>query len=58
MNVAGKVGLALSAITCVDSLRICLCSDEGVCDDILNKKMTQLIYKNIIDEIERVEKSG
>jgi hypothetical protein len=39
LNVAGKVGFALSALTCVDSLRICLSSDEGVCDDIMNKKL-------------------
>ena len=39
LNVAGKVGFALSALTCVDSLRICLSSDDGVCDDIMNKKL-------------------
>ena len=44
-------------MTCVDSLRICLSSDEGVCDESTNKNLIQLVYQNIINEIERIEKS-
>ena len=57
INVAGQVGFALSAVTCIDSLRICLSSDDGVCDEFNNRELIQSVYKNIISEIERVEKS-
>jgi hypothetical protein len=54
--VAGRVGLCVSCMSYYETFKICITADEEVCKD--TAYLTDLIYKNIMDEIERVEKKN
>jgi len=48
----------VSVVSQCGLVRISCTSDENVCDEETNKRMVNMMYSNILDEIERITGKG